>query len=73
MIVLVFFIFITMALADFPKLIKNKKKYEITVLTVLYALVFAVAVMQVRGIAVPSPVGWIRTLILDVWDIGYEF
>ncbi len=71
MIVLVVFIFALLALSDFPKLIKDKKWYEVTVLAGFYVFVLTLAVLQAGGVPLPSPVKGIQHLIVEVLHLGY--
>lgn len=72
MIVLVFIIFGLLALSDFPELIKSKKKYEVTVLSILYIFAVTLASMYSLGITIPSPIKWIQSFIVDVLKLGYK-
>lgn len=71
MIFLVIIAFALIALWDFPDLIKNKKWYEVTVLSILYVCVFTLAVLQAFGVTLPSPAKGIQKLVVDVLKIGY--
>jgi hypothetical protein len=71
MIVLVVFIFALLALSDFPKLIKDKKWYEVGVLAGFYVFVMTLAVLQAAGVSLPSPVKGIQHLIVEVLHLGY--
>ena len=71
MIVLVAVIFIIMALSDFPKLIKDKKWYEVGILSGLYLCVFTLAALQSSGVVLPSPVKGIQSFITNVLHLAY--
>lgn len=71
MVLLVIFIFAVLALSDFPKLIRSKKWYEVTVLSCLYVGVFILAVLQATGVKLPSPVKGIQHFIVDFLHLGY--
>jgi hypothetical protein len=71
MIVLVFVIFILLALSDFPKLIKDKNWYEVSVLAGFYVLVTTLSVLFTAGVTLPSPVKGIQHFIVDVLGLGY--
>lgn len=71
MIILVIVIFILLALSDFPKLIKDKKWYEVSVLSCFYVFVFTLAALQSFGVILPSPAKGIQKIIIDVLHLGY--
>lgn len=60
-----------MALSDFPKLIHDKKWYEVSVLSGLYAVVFTLAALQTSGIILPSPIKGIESFITNVLHLSY--
>jgi hypothetical protein len=70
-IVLVTIIFIILALSDFPKLVKDRKWYEVTVLSGFYVFVFTLAALMTFGVTLPSPVKGIQYFITDVLHLGY--
>ena len=71
MIALIVVVFVVMALSDFPSLVKEKKWYEVTVLSGLYAGVFALAALQTSGVVLPSPVKGIESFITNVLHLAY--
>ncbi len=71
MIVLVIIIFIILALSDFPKLIHEKKWYEVSVLSAFYIVVLTLSVLYTAGVTLPSPVKGIQYFIVDVLHLGY--
>lgn len=71
MIILVFVIFILLALSDFPKLVKEKKWYEVSVLSGFYVFVTTLTVLYAAGVTLPSPVKGIQYFIVDVLGLGY--
>jgi cyanate permease len=71
MLVLIIVIFLLMALSDFPKLIKDKKWYEVTVLSGLYVLTFTLAALQAAGVTLPSPIKGIQGFITNVLHLAY--
>ncbi len=71
MIVLVFVVFILLALSDFPTLIKEKKWYEVTVLAGFYVLVTTLCVLYTAGMTLPSPVKGIQSFIVNTLHLGY--
>lgn len=71
MVILVVIVFILLALSDFPKLIKDKKWYEVTVLSGLYAFTFILTVLHTVGVILPSPVKGIQYFIVEVLHLGY--
>lgn len=71
MIALVILIFLIMALSDFPKLIKEKKWYEVSVLSGFYMFVMTLAVLHTAGIILPSPAKAVQKFIIDVLHLGY--
>jgi hypothetical protein len=70
-IVLIIVIFALMALSDFPSLIKGKKWYEVSVLSGLYIIVFALAALQTVGVTLPSPIKGIQSFITNVLHLAY--
>jgi hypothetical protein len=68
---LIIMIFGLLALYDFSSLIKNKKWYEVEVLSFFYVLVFTLALLMVNGVKLPSPAKAAQHLIVDVLKIGY--
>ncbi len=71
MIVFVIVIFLFMALSDFPKLIKEKKWYDVSVLSGFYVFVMTLAVLHTAGIILPSPAKGIQKFIVNVLHLGY--
>jgi hypothetical protein len=71
MILFVIVIFIILALSDFPKLIKEKKWYEVTVLACFYVFVATLSVLHTAGVTLPSPVKGIQSFIVNVLHLGY--
>lgn len=71
MFIIVLLIFGLLALSDFPPLVKNKKWYEVTVLSLFYLSVLTLACLQTFGVTLPSPTKGIQKLIVDVLKIGY--
>lgn len=71
MIVLLTVIFILLALSDFPKLVSDKKWYEVSVLSGLYVCVFTLAALMTLGVTLPSPIKGIQNFITDVLHLGY--
>lgn len=71
MIILVIVVILLLALSDFPKLIKEKKWYVVTVLTGFYVFTFVLLVLHTVGVTLPSPIKGIRHLIVDVLQLGY--
>lgn len=71
MIFLVVVVFALMGLSDFPTLIKNKKWYEVSVLSGLYVFVFILAALQTFGVVLPSPIKGIQSFITNVLHLGY--
>ncbi len=72
MIILIIIFFILIALADFPALIKYKKWYEFTVLSVFFLCAFVLAILQWRGISIPSPTKGAVFIIQDVLHLKYS-
>lgn len=66
-------VFTLMALSDFPGLIRDRKTKELTILAVLYIAVFILVFLMTLGITIPSPIKWIRDLIIDDLKIGYNY
>ncbi len=71
MIVLLIVIFILLALSDFPNLIKERKWYEVFVLSGFYVFVFTLASLMTFGVTLPSPIKGIQYIITDVLHLGY--
>ncbi|SHH94720.1 hypothetical protein SAMN02745823_01598 [Sporobacter termitidis DSM 10068] len=71
MIFLIILIFIIMALADFPKLIKDKRWYEVTILSGVYIFVFVLAALQTSGVTLPSPIKGLQSFITNVLHLTY--
>ncbi|NLT14284.1 MAG: hypothetical protein GXY05_08060 [Clostridiales bacterium] len=72
MIVLVIGIFLLLALSDFPKLIKEKKWYVVSVLSGFYVFTIVLAVLYTAGVTLPSPIKGIQYLIVDVLHLGLQ-
>lgn len=71
MIILVIIVFILMALSDFPKLVRSKKWYEVSVLSGFYVFVMTLAVLHTAGVILPSPIKGIQNFIINVLHLGY--
>lgn len=71
MIFLIVVIFAILALADFPKLIKDKKWREAAILGVFYAGTFTLAALQAYDVTLFSPIKMFQKLITDVLHLGY--
>lgn len=71
MIMLVILIFTILGLSDFPKLVKEKKWYEVSVLFGFYLFVCTLSVLQSYGIVLPSPIRGIEHFIVNVLHLGY--
>ncbi len=71
MIIVVILVFVILALSDFPRLIKNKKWYEVTVLSCFYVFVFILAALQSFEVILPSPAKGIENFIVNVLHLGY--
>ena len=71
MVYIVILVFILLALSDFPKLIKEKKWYDVSVLSGFYVLVTVLSVLYTVGVTLPSPIKGIQHLIVDVLQLGY--
>jgi hypothetical protein len=70
-IILLTVIFILLALSDFPKLISDRKWYEVTILSGFYICVFTLAALMTFGVTLPSPVKGIERFITDVLHLSY--
>lgn len=71
MIFLIIVIFILLGLSDFPKLVHDKKWYEVSVLSGFYVCVFTLAVLQSSGVVLPSPIKGIQSFIVNFLHLGY--
>ncbi|MEL4105833.1 hypothetical protein AAFA46_03165 [Oscillospiraceae bacterium WX1] len=71
MLAVVIIIFALMALADFPRLIREKKRKEITVLLGFYGAVTTLAVIFVLKGSLPSPLTGVKYLLVNVLHLGY--
>jgi phage-related holin len=69
---LIIIVFILIALADFPSLIRHKKWYEFTVLSVFFLSAFVLAVLQSLGIPIPSPMKGVAYIIHNVLHLSYS-
>lgn len=72
MIVILILVFVLIALADFPVLLKKNKKREFVILLIFYILAFTISAMQVFGVKIPSPVPGIKFFIKDVLGLKYS-
>jgi hypothetical protein len=70
-IILVIAVFLLLALSDFPKLIKEKRWYEVSVLSGFYLLTMTLSLLYTAGVTLPSPVKGIQHFIVDVLHLGY--
>lgn len=71
MVIFVILLFIILAISDFPKLIKEKQWYEVTVLAGLYVFVMTLSVLYAAGVQLPSPIKGIQNFIINVLHLGY--
>lgn len=71
MIVLIFVLFILLGLSDFPKLVHEKKWYDVSVLSCYYVFIFTLAALQSFGVILPSPIKGIQKFIIDILHLGY--
>ncbi len=71
MFILVVFIFILLALSDFPRLIKDKKWKMVGILGGFYVVVLTLAILLSFGVTLPSPYVGAQKLIVDVLHLGY--
>ncbi|UOO36793.1 hypothetical protein IZU99_05745 [Oscillospiraceae bacterium CM] len=71
MLAVVIMIFAFMALADFSKLIREKKQKEIIVLVGFYGVVTTLAVILVLKGSLPSPLSGVRYLLGNVLHLRY--
>ena len=71
MIFLIIAAFVLIALADFPTLIKQKRMYECTVLSIFLLFAFVLAVLQSFGVKIPSPIKGAEYVIRDLLHLTY--
>ena len=71
MYILVIAVFIILALADFPKLIKSRKWKAVVVLALFYSTVLTLAILMALGMTLPSPFEGIQKFITNVLKLGY--
>jgi ABC-type Mn2+/Zn2+ transport system permease subunit len=64
-------IYTLIILLNVPGLIKRKEWRELTAFFVLYIIGFALGLMYVLDIPIPSPMKGLQYLISDVLDIKY--
>jgi predicted membrane channel-forming protein YqfA (hemolysin III family) len=71
MIFLIIAAFVLLALADFPALVKQKKWYEFTVLSVFFLSAFVLAILQSFEVKIPSPIKGAEYIIRDLLHLTY--
>ncbi len=72
MIILVIIIYIAIGAAELPYLIKNKRKKELTLFSVLFALGFTYLILTVANVPMPKIMPLIDRFFEKVLHIGYE-
>jgi uncharacterized protein with PQ loop repeat len=71
MIALIVILFLLLALVDFPKLIRSKNWYEVSVLSAFFFSAFVLAILQSYGITV-NPIKGAESIIKDMLHINYS-
>lgn len=69
--ILVVGVFALLALSDFPPIIKEKKWYELAILSVLYLCVLSLAILQSMQIHIPSPMKGAQFVISELLGLKY--
>jgi len=66
-----FIIYALIIIINVPGLIKRKEWRELTVFSVLYIIAFALGLMYVLDIPIPSPMKGLQHLFVDILGIKY--
>ena len=66
-----FIIYALIIIINVPGLIKRKEWRELTVFSVLYIIPFALGLMYVLDIPIPSPMKGLQHLFVDILGIKY--
>ncbi|HHY82095.1 MAG TPA: hypothetical protein GX505_05370 [Clostridiales bacterium] len=69
--IFLFFIYAFIIIINVPGLIKRKEWRELTVFSVFYIIAFALSLMYVLDIPIPSPMKGLQHLIVDIFGIEY--
>ena len=72
MIVLLIIGFAGIALIDAPKLIKDKSWKEFIVFSIFFVFAFTIALLQIFGVKIPSPIKGIQYIIKDILHLNYQ-
>lgn len=72
MIAIVITVIMLLALMDFPRLIHEKKWYEVSVLSVIYVFVLTLAILQAADVVLPNPAKGLGKFITEVLHLGYS-
>lgn len=72
MIVLLTIAFLGVVLFEVPDLIRKKHWRELIAFSVFLSLAFGLAVLQIFGVKIPSPIRGIVYLIKDVLHLSYK-
>lgn len=66
------FVFITIALLEMPKLIKEKLWREFIVFLGFFFLAFTISFLMAVGVKVPSPTAWMEYFVKEVLHLNYS-
>lgn len=64
--------FAAIAAVDFPKIIKQKQRRELTIYMAIFLLVLALAVFVSLDVNTPSPVKMIESFYRDVLHLSFK-
>lgn len=67
----VLIVFLIIAAIDLPKLIRQKRRWELTAYIFLFAAAFIVAALQAKGVKLPSPMLMIDDFMKETLHISY--
>jgi len=68
---LLLLIFAYIIIVNLPGLIKRKEWKELAAFSLLYVIAFALGLMYVLDIPIPSPMKGLQHLFVDILGIGY--
>ena len=71
MIILLFAVFVCIALLDVPNLIKTKEWKYLAVFSIFFVIAFTMSFLLVIGVDIPSPMLAIQYFLKDVLNLHY--
>ncbi|HWS29225.1 MAG TPA: hypothetical protein VN512_03815 [Clostridia bacterium] len=69
---LVILLFAGIAVAELPKMVKNKRWRDLTIYSVVFVLVFALGILIASGVKVPSPIKAVQAFYRDVLGLTFK-